>query len=280
MRKTQLKNKHLSKENPKKVLIVGIESQIGSALKELLINNSFDVKGTTRKKETNKNTYFLDLEEPDYEVINKKFNSIIICAAVTNIAKCEENPNECGKINVTNTIKLIDTAVANNSFVVFLSSNAVFDGSKSFYKYTDTTNPKTRYGKFKNAVEKYIKNRKSDKVCVLRITKVITKNTPFIKRWENESASGLSIRATNRLLSPVPIDRVVDTIKLLIDRKQSGIYQLGGSEEVSYFEYAHSYFKNSSKNLKLITAGNEGATPLSIEYNSLTTYLPIDNDLT
>ena len=96
-------------------------------------------------------TFFL------YESIDKHFDCVIICAAITNIAECEENPNLCKKINLINTIRLIDNVIANDSFVIFLSSSAVFDGTQSFYKHTDETNPISEYGKCKNFVEEHIK---------------------------------------------------------------------------------------------------------------------------
>ena len=260
-----------------KILIVGIDSEIGHALKKLLLQNGFIVEGTSRKKGLlPKGISFFDLKEPRFELIDKNFDCVIICAAITNISECEKKPAESEKINVTNTIKLIDNAIANDSFVVFLSSNTVFDGTKSFYKHTDKTNPKNLYGKFKNSVEEYIKNNKN--ACVIRLTKVISKNAPIIKHWENELSQGMVIRAyTNKFLSPVSIESVAASIQILINRKQSGIFQLGGSEEVSYFKFAQSYFKRSPNLLKLIKAEKDNINTNSIKFNSLKTYLPIQD---
>ena len=46
----------------------------------------------------------------DGELIDKNFDCVIICAAITNISECEKKPAEIEKINVSNTIKLIDNA--------------------------------------------------------------------------------------------------------------------------------------------------------------------------
>ena len=265
-----------SDADSKKILIVGIDSEIGSELKKLTLDNGFKVEGTSRRKEfVSKKITFFDLEEPNFESIDNHFDCVIICAAITNIAECEENPNLCKKINLINTIRLIDNVIANDSFVIFLSSSAVFDGTQSFYKHTDETNPISEYGKCKNSVEEHIKNYVNKKGCVLRFTKVISKETPFIKRWESESEKGLFIKAySNKFISTISIESAVSAIQLLINTKKSGIFQLGGSEEVSYFNYAQSYFRGRPNTLKLIKAQKDRTNTKSIRFDSLVTYLP------
>ena len=86
------------------------------------------------------------------------------------------------------------------------------------------------------------------------------------------------IRAyTNKFLSPVSIASVVASIQILINRKQSGIFQLGGSEEVSYYKFAQFYFKESPNLLKLIKAEKDNINTNSIKFNSLKTYLPLQD---
>ena len=74
---------------------------------------------------------------------------------------------------------------SNGSFIIYLSSHAVFNGEKAFYNHNDTTCPITVYGKHKNEVENYLTKNIKKNSCILRLTKVITNNTPFNKKWEN-----------------------------------------------------------------------------------------------
>ena len=135
------------------------------------------------------------------------------------------------------------------------------------------TNPVNQYGKFKCSVEEYLNTNK--KACILRLTKVISKNTPIIKHWENQLRQGIVIEAyTNKFLSPVSIESVVASIQILIDSKHSGVFQLGSNEEISYFQFAQSYFKDSPNLIKLIRAEKENKSTNSIKFNSLETYLP------
>ena len=56
-----------------KIIIIGIDSKIGNALKNYN-NTKKQVFGTTRKKNSiNTNTLYLDLEEPDLDILTEKF---------------------------------------------------------------------------------------------------------------------------------------------------------------------------------------------------------------
>jgi dTDP-4-dehydrorhamnose reductase len=147
------------------------------------------------------------------------------------------------------------------SHVVFLSSNAVFDGSKPFFKITDRTSPVTNYGKFKAEVEARFQN--DPNIAILRLTKVITSSTPFVRRWIEQFDRSESITAyEDCYLSPINISDVISNIELLIKRRSSGIFQYGGVAEISYFDYAQTLFSNNPKAV-LLNLGIMGNTDQS-----------------
>jgi dTDP-4-dehydrorhamnose reductase len=260
------------------VLILGSDSQIGGALNKQLIKNNIKVTGTTRKKErTSKNTLYFDLENLNYDLLNDKYDSVVIYISQTCFAQDEKELNQQKTINVTNTIKIIEKLAGNGSFIIFLSSNAVFNGEKAFYNHNDTTCPITVYGKHKNEVENYLTKNIKKNSCILRLTKVITNNTPFIKKWENELDANLDIITyTNKLLSPISIEKVVDALNVLITQKRFGIYHLGGNVEISFTDYCKDYFKNNSKALELILETAASIENNKTTHNSLLTYLPTE----
>jgi dTDP-4-dehydrorhamnose reductase len=258
-----------------KTLIVGINSRIGSALKNFLVSKNIMLFGTTRKKEmVNEHTHYLDLEDPEISVFATHFTTAVICAATTDLNELSANPEKYKILNVINTIRLIEMLAKNGCFIIYLSSNAVFNGEKQFYKFNEETSPTTLYGKFKVEVEEFLTKKLPIESCVLRLTKVITKKTKFIERWEKEAKAGDEIRTyDNRLMSPVDIEYVVNAIFLLITEKKGGIYQLGGQNEISYTDYARIYFKNNNSALSLIRPETEN-TKSGFTYNSLFTHLP------
>ena len=274
----QSSEQHIGKKG--NVLVVGAHSQIGASTIRYLQKESYNVYGTTRNAQNkDQNLFYIDLSDTSYDIDFSKYDCVIICAGITDIALCESEPEMCERINSINTIKLIDRCVRDNAFVIFLSSNTVFDGQKSFYKNTDTPNPTTKYGELKLSVESYIQTLPSKTACVLRLTKVITDSTPFVKNWRDAAQNGSKIKAfDNRFLSPVSIEDVVDTIELLVKHKENGIFQLGGIEEISFYDYARTIFSSEQEMLAKIVAIQAPLTEAKMVHNSLELHLPTKED--
>tara|TARA_E500000178_G_scaffold352761_1_gene416934 strand:- start:263 stop:1087 length:825 start_codon:yes stop_codon:yes gene_type:complete len=258
-----------------KVLIVGGNGQIGKELYSYLKKKNINVFKTTRdKKLTNRKTFYFDLEKPSYEFIKNQFTAVVICAGATNISLIAKKPRKFRNINVINTIKLIKELSKKKIFIIFLSSNSVFDGKKQFYKHSDKICPINFYGKYKCEVEKYLNYNLKKKSCILRLTKVISKNTPLIKHWNRELNKGKIIWAyKDRFIAPVKILKVIQTIAILIKKKQNGIFQLSGKKEISNFEFAKYFYKKLPAFIKLIKSKAFNKNGMT-KYNSLKTHLP------
>ena len=258
-----------------KVLIIGGGGQIGSELYSYLKKKNINTFKTTRNtKLTNENTFYFDLEKPSYEFLQNQFTAVVICASATNTSLIEKKPRKFRNVNVVSTIKLIKELSKNKIFIIFLSSIAVFDGKKQFYKYSDKTCPISLYGKYKCEVEEYLNYNLKKKSCILRLTKIFTKNTPIIKYWNKELNNGKIIWAyKDRFLAPVKILKVIKTIQILIKKKQNGIFQLGGNKEMSNFEFATHFYKKFPTFIKLIKSKAVNKNGM-ITYNSLKTHLP------
>ena len=267
----------ISINTAKNILIIGVESQIGSSLQQTLKYNNFNVFGTTRKKErVNSKTLFFDLANPIIDFNLSQFDSVVICAGITKKPKCDQEAEESERINVENTIRLIDSCATQNCFIVFLSTFSVFDGSQPFYDVDDEPNPDSNYGRFKLAIELYIRKNIIYSACVLRITKVITDKSHFIEQWNQECIEGKEIVVfTNRFLSPVPVNIAVNSILLLIEKQLSGLYHLGSDEEISYYDYAKQVFANNERALSMLKPVSDPSLKGNcIIHNSLITHLP------
>lgn len=258
-----------------KILIIGGNGQIGSELYSYLKKKNINIFKTIRNtKLTNEKTFYFDLEKPSYEFLQNQFTTVVICASASNISLIKKNPRKFRNINVINTIKLIKELSKKKIFIIFLSSIHVFNRKKQFYKYNEKTCPTSFYGKYKCEVEEYLNYKLKKKSCILRLTKVISKNTPIIEYWNKELNNGKIIWAYNdRFIAPVKILKVIQTIEILIKKKQNGIFQLGANKEVSNFEFARYFYKKFPKFIKLIKSKTVNKNGL-ITFNSLKTHLP------
>lgn len=132
--------------------------------------------------------YFLKSKDPSYEIIGvsskiidiadkrkvldfiKKGNPKIIihAASLGNVDYCEKNPNEAYKVNVEGTKNIIKAAKQIKAKIIFLSSNAVYDGVNPPYDEKSMTNPIDVYGKTKVEGEELI-IKSNLNYCILRL---------------------------------------------------------------------------------------------------------------
>ena len=88
------------------ILIIGSQSKIGTALIQDFEKEDIIYKCTSRDKNlVDKNNFFFDLADPDYDFLENNFSAVIICAGTTNIQECEHDNGKLKKANVDNTIE-------------------------------------------------------------------------------------------------------------------------------------------------------------------------------
>ena len=254
-------NKELS------VAIIGGDSFVGKNLYKYLKNKNINVFCTSHKRK--KNYFYLDLlsEKNKWPKINSKV--AIICAGITSVNKCHNSENAYN-INVTSTLKLIEKLTSDGVFVIFLSSSQVFDGRKPNLSRDDLCNPISIYAKQKYLVEKSILKNLQNK-SILRITKILTPELPFLKNISYKLNNGLNSEAFNNyFISPVTIDMTCQMILNIILFNKEGVYQLSSSDQISYFDLARYYASIKGLNQKLIQ--EKKATKNDIGFNVIPRY--------
>lgn len=255
----------------RKVLLLGADGFLGKNIYLNLLNDdSFNVIGTSRKKIENK--LYFDLNER-HQINFTDYEIVIFLAGISSIQECEQFPELAHQTNYLSTIRIIDECVNSGCFVIFPSSNSVFNGKNNFYKVNDPKDPKSKYGEYKDAVERWVAEQHQKEVAILRMTKVIPDyGAPrFAQRWISEiKDNGETDVYINHFVSPITQNKVFNALMHLIQRKQGGIFQLGGKAEISYAEYAKNFFKNDEYSLNCLKFIKKGD---GVIYNSLKTFL-------
>ena len=106
-------------------------------------------------------TSFLETNEPVFGVI---------CAAVSQIDRCHREKEMRYKVNVENTIRLIQDLDGLGIKPVFISTSWVYDGEDGYYNEECPHNPICEYGKHKAIVEGFIENNMPS-ALILRLEK-------------------------------------------------------------------------------------------------------------
>ena len=234
-------------------LIIGGDSIIGKALSAFWEEKKIPYCASTRHSEqVNQKRPYIDLASLIWRQLQTgQYDAVVFCAAATKLADCEEYPEATRAINVEATLALARFMALRGSYLLFLSTNQVFDGTKPHRKVSDHVCPINEYGRQKVDAEQLI--RQEPRSAVLRLSKVIYPDLPLLRQWESHLQAGQSIEAfTDMYLAPISLEKVVKRIDHLVQNKETGIFHLSGEKDVSYYSFAKSNFSNIPNADKLI----------------------------
>ncbi|NJL55263.1 sugar nucleotide-binding protein [bacterium] len=233
-------------------LIVGGDSLIGGALANYWSERGVSYHMSTRRSErVAGDRPFIDLSNPESFSLTQKYDGAVLCAAASRLAACEEHPEETYRINVTGTCAIAQELERAGTFILFLSTSQVFDGSKPFRFPEEPTCPVNQYGKQKSEAERRVLELQNS--AVLRIAKVIYDGFPLFVEWQRKLSSGQAIKAyRNYFFAPIQLDSVVCEIDRVIRAKCPGIHHTPSCEDVSYYEYALNLGRLLNADLALI----------------------------
>lgn len=165
---------------------------------------------------------------------------IINAAAYTNVDKSESERELAWKINVKGVEYLAEMCRVIDAHLIHISTDYIFDGTKGPYNEKDTPNPLGYYGRTKLASENALKI--SGAVNTILRTNVLygaANSRPDFVRWVvNSIRSGNQIRiVTDQINNPTFIDDLVQAISKVIEFNKQGIYNIGGKEFLSRYDF-------------------------------------------
>lgn len=151
-----------------RVLVTGAGGQVGTALTKHLAAARF----MTHQD--------LDVTNPPaLRRVVADADVVIHLAAMTDVDRCEEDPDRAFEINANGTQGVCAAATAVGARVVYLSTDYVFDGTKgSEYVEEDLPNPLNVYGRSKLAGEEFV--RETDAHQIIRTSWVIGEGRNFV----------------------------------------------------------------------------------------------------
>ena len=145
------------------ILVTGSNGQLGSEIKDLVINYK------------DYNFFFMDLPELnicnvyalDRFILNKKINAVINCAAYTAVDLAEEDLVIAEQVNANGVLNLVNALEKVDGKLIHISTDYVFDGNNFLpYKESDPVSPIGVYGKTKRAGELVILNSSIDALVI------------------------------------------------------------------------------------------------------------------
>jgi len=158
----------------------------------------------------------------------------VLCAAIAGLAQCRQQPAATRRVNVTQTLALARRLADQGCFVVFLSTNLVFDGSRPWRRADEPTCPMTEYGRQKAEAEAGLATL-GDRAAVVRLTKVFHPDLPLLRGWRESLQAGRPIQPfADVVCAPIRLEATIRCLAQVAERCLPGIWQLSATADISY----------------------------------------------
>lgn len=232
--------KFFSRQDNVQLLGISVED------KSLLSGFDYEQCDITKRDQVKKSLYNF---YPDY---------IINAAAYTNVDQSEIDREVAWKVNVKGVEYLAEVARVIDAHLIHISSDYVFDGKKGPYLETAKPNPLGYYARTKLASENALMI--SGAIHTIIRTNVLygvarwldNNKLDFVKWVINSINSGKEIQiVTDQINNPTFVLDLVQAVSKIIEFKKTGIFNIGGREFLSRYEFTlkiADYF-NLDKNL-------------------------------
>jgi dTDP-4-dehydrorhamnose reductase len=229
----------------KSIFITGIAGMLGANLAYLL-RMQYLVSGVDLNPILIKDVNSYVFSAFDIEQIKKLFifhqvDTLIHCAALVNVDECEICPDYADKINHQLTKDLTQLCASLNITMIFISTDAVFDGkAEELYRETDTPNPISIYGKTKLRAEQAVLELPSNLVVRTNIYGFNYRDKSSFGEWILNSLRGNTPLNMfyDIYFSPILVNELAEILSLCMKQNISGLYHIGSTGSISKFDMA------------------------------------------
>ena len=235
----------------KRVLITGANGLLGQKLIERYKNlNNISIIATGRGKDRNPtgNHKYATMDLTDSESVikvikNYRPNTVINCAAMTQVDDCELNPDECYRQNIHTVGNLLEVHQYVPFHLIHLSTDFIFNGKDGPYREEDPPDPLGIYGTSKLKSEQLI-NKAGIKSTIIR-TVLIYGIVPGLSRsniilWVKKSLEeNKHIKVVDdQWRTPTLAEDLAEGCCLVEKKEALGVYNISGREMLSPYDIA------------------------------------------
>jgi len=231
----------------KRILITGANGMLGQrTIFNLALAKNYELLGVSLEDEavfSNVDYKCVDLtNRDDFKQVVYNFcpDFIINTAAFTNVDLSETERETAWKVNVKGVEYVAEAARVIDAHVIHISTDYVFDGKRGPYSEKSRTNPLGYYGRTKLASENVLKTSGVFNTIIrTNVLFGIADSRPDFVRWVVSSLrAGKEIRiVTDQINNPTFIDDLVQAISKIIEFKKYGLYNIGGREFLSRYDF-------------------------------------------
>jgi dTDP-4-dehydrorhamnose reductase len=230
-----------------KLLITGSCGLYGSKLAELAVARNLEVYSCDVQEVQICGGTFVKCDVSNKELVQKTFKRVkpevvVHAATMTDVDKCELNREFAWKINVEGTKNIVEAATSVGSFLIYISTDYVFNGEKGKYNESDKPDPINYYGLTKLKAEELTKTHAE---FFIARPSVIYGSTPAAGKvnfalWLIEMLSkGERVKiVTDQWNTPTLNSNLAEMTLEIVERRLTGTFHLSGATRISRYQFA------------------------------------------
>lgn len=166
---------------------------------------------------------------------------VYLAASMNDVDYCELHPDEAYEINVAALGNVVRSVNNVGAYLVFFSSDYVFDGARGPYSETDPARPLCVYGFQKVLAEHYI-TLHSKKYLIVRSTVVYgweSQGKNFVQRLVGRLSRGERVRVpVDQVGSPTYAPNLAEAVVELTEKGCLGLFHVVGPRLASRYDLA------------------------------------------
>jgi dTDP-4-dehydrorhamnose reductase len=168
---------------------------------------------------------------------------VIHTAAIGSVDYAEKNREQTRKVNVGGTEIVVGMCQDFHCRMVYISSNAVFNGQTPFYAETDTVKPINYYGQLKVDAENIVKE---SGISWAIVRPILLYGWPYpgerdnpVAWWVRSLKERKPIKVVDNVFNkPLPAWSCAEVVWAVIQQNRTGIFHAAGRDHVSLYQFA------------------------------------------
>ena len=230
-----------------RVLVTGGSGLLGGKLVRVLAERGFEVVATYNRHQPFplEGVRWVRLDVTDTLrledlILKERPGAVVHAAAFTDVDGCERDKAGAWRVNVEATRRVVRASRVVNAYLIYVSTDYVFDGEKGLYVEEDLPNPINYYGFTKLVGEELVKS--SDLLyTVVRPSNIFGiggGKKGFAEYVVERLSRGEGVSAlTDQYLSPTYNGFLAEGIARLLEVRPMGVLHMAG-ERLSRYEFA------------------------------------------
>jgi len=232
-----------------RVLVVGGSGLIGSELVRKFVesdaqvaftynSSSAGIPGATAIK---MNSIYMKEVNDAIDTFNPDI--VIQASAIASVDVCENEKELCRSVNFIGTKNIVNVCKKSGTKIVYISTAAVFDGTKTGYEADDATLAVNYYGETKIEGEEYVA-KSGLPFLIVRTdmpygwTRTEKKDNIVLSLLDKFRKGNEVKEIDDRFVNPTHMGNFAEVLLALIRKNANGFYNIAGKDYLSRYEFA------------------------------------------